>query len=166
MIERDNELKQETETRWRSRERSARYERRNLTFLFERIQHYHNIKSSFFFSFLQSLLLVLQHLITLRFSLSLSFSPLRRTDRLHGPRLLHPEPVSEQPAVPRLPGPSPGHPAEPHVPAPRPLLLRPGQDAGGTRQHPHPPRGEPLQLQVRPHKHRLLRSSFRVKLVN
>lgn len=72
----------------------------------------------------------------------------RWTHRLHGPRLLHPESLPEQPAVPRLPGPPPGHPAEPPVPATRPLLLRPRQDARGTGQHPYPPWGKPFQLEV------------------
>lgn len=93
---------------------------------------------------LHSLVLLLSHLIT-----ALSLPPIRRTNRLHGPRLLHPEPLSEQSTVPRLPGPSASHPAEPHVPASRPLFLRPRQNACRPGQYPHHPRGKPIQLQVR-----------------
>ena len=76
------------------------------------------------------------------------FPSLRWTNRLHGPRLLHPESLSEQPTVSGLPGPSSGHPAKPTISAPGPLLLWPSQDARGPGQHPYPGLGKPIQLQV------------------
>lgn len=94
-------------------------------------------------AFVHSLSLLQHNLIT-----ALFFLPLRWTNGLHGPRLLHPESLSEQPAVSGLPGPSSGHSAEPVVPAPGPLLLRPRQDACGAGKHPYAAWGKPVQLQV------------------
>ena len=74
---------------------------------------------------------------------------LRWTNRLHGPRLLHPEPLSEQSTVSGLQGPSASHPAEPNVPTPRTLLLWPRQDACGKGQLTYHPWWKPIQLQVR-----------------
>ena len=78
----------------------------------------------------------------------LCLCPSRWPGGLPGPRLLPAVSLSEQPALPGVPGPPGHHSAGPDRLTRSEVLLRPHQAPGRQRQHPHHSWRQPLQQQV------------------